>query len=160
MLAEATGSSLCVAELLAQDLEAFLRDEPVTARSGQLAQVVARLFRETHHATVLENWGLLWMWHSMVVLITCLLTEAVQWAGVTHRMIYAAMWTVGLGAWAAVFWYLRHRMGPVTFVERQVAHVWGRAWWRSLLCFLLEWWLDLPVLSFHHSWRLLREWSS
>ena len=27
--------------------------------------------------------------------------------------------------WAAVFWWLRRRMGPVTFVERQIAHVWA-----------------------------------
>ena len=41
------------------------------ARSGVFSQVVARLFRETHHATVLENWGVLWMWHSLALLITC-----------------------------------------------------------------------------------------
>ena len=35
------------------------------------ARCVARLFRETHHATVLENWGLLWMWHSLALLVTC-----------------------------------------------------------------------------------------
>ena len=31
-----------------------------------------RLFRETHHAAVLENWGLLWMWHSLALLVLCL----------------------------------------------------------------------------------------
>ncbi|MCR9292277.1 MAG: serine/threonine protein kinase, partial [bacterium] len=50
------------ADALADDLESFLRDEPIRARSGKLGQVVARWFRETHHAVVLENWGLLWMW--------------------------------------------------------------------------------------------------
>ncbi len=135
------------AEMLAQDLEAFLRDEPVAARSGQFAQVVARLLRETHHAPVLENWGLLWMWHSLVVLVACLLTEAVQWSGVTNRIAYAALWTVGLGTWAAVFWTLRNRMGPVTFVERQVAHVWGASMVAIGSLFLLEWWLNLPCLT-------------
>ena len=135
------------AEMLAQDLEAFLRDEPVAARSGQLAQVVARLLRETHHAPVLENWGLLWMWHSLVVLVACVLTEAVQMAGVTNRTSYAALWIVGLSAWAAVFWTLRNRMGPVTFVERQVAHVWGASMVAIGSLFLLEWWLELPCLT-------------
>ena len=135
------------AEMLAQDLEAFLRDEPVAARSGQLAQVVARLFRETHHAPVLENWGLLWMWHSLVVFVACALTEAVQMSGVTYRISYATMWTVGLSAWAMVFWALRNRMGPVTFVERQVAHVWGASIIAIGSLFLLEWWLDLPCLT-------------
>ena len=54
------------AESLADDLEAYLHDEPISARSGRFAQVLSRLFRETHHAAVLENWGLLWMWHSLV----------------------------------------------------------------------------------------------
>ncbi len=92
------------AEALANDLEAFLRDEPVAVRSGHLAQVFARLLRETHHAPVLENWGVLWMWHSLVVFIACLLTEAVRSSGVQNRLAYAAMWTIGLGAWASVFW--------------------------------------------------------
>ena len=56
------------AKLLADDLDAFLADEPTAARSGIFVQVLARAFRETHHATVLENWGLLWMWHSLALL--------------------------------------------------------------------------------------------
>jgi eukaryotic-like serine/threonine-protein kinase len=135
------------AEALANDLEAFLRDEPVAVRSGHLAQVFARLLRETHHAPVLENWGLLWMWHSLVLFIACLLTEFVRWFSAPSRLVYAAMWTVGLGAWAIVFWALRSRMGPVTFVERQVAHVWGASIIAIASLFLLEWWLDLPCLS-------------
>ena len=43
---------------LADDLEAFLAGEPVSARSGGFSEVLARLFRETHHVSVLENWGL------------------------------------------------------------------------------------------------------
>ena len=64
---------------LASDLSAYLNDEPISARSGQFAQVVARWFRETHHAPVLENWGLLWMWHSLVLVIASVLTELLQW---------------------------------------------------------------------------------
>ena len=135
------------AEDLAQDLEAFLRDEPVAVRSGHFSQVVARLLRETHHAPVLENWGLLWMWHSLVLLLACVFTEAARWSGVTNRITYGAMWTVGLSAWAAVFWALRHRMGPVTFVERQVAHVWAASMIAIASLFPLEWWLGLPCLT-------------
>jgi serine/threonine-protein kinase len=135
------------AEDLAKDLEAFLRDEPVAVRSGRFSQVIARLLRETHHAPVLENWGVLWMWHSLVVLLACLLTQWVLLMGGTNRAAYATMWTVGLGAWAAVFWALRHRMGPVTFVERQVAHVWASSMIAIGSLFVLEWWLDLPCLT-------------
>ena len=131
---------------LASDLYAYLKDEPISARSGQFAQVVARWFRETHHAPVLENWGLLWMWHSLVLVIASVLTELLQWshAGVVS---YPLLWTVGLGAWAAVFWALRRRMGPVTFVERQIAHVWGAAMIGIAALFPVEWALGLAPLT-------------
>lgn len=38
-------------------------------------------------------------------------------------------------------------MGPVTFIERQVAHVWGASMIAIAMLFPLEWWLDLNVLS-------------
>ena len=134
------------ARALADDLDAFLSDEVISARSGRFAQVAARIFRETHHAAVLENWGLLWMWHSLVLLVACLLTWVLEFSGGSNRGVYMALWTVGLGAWAAVFWKLRQRMGPVTFIERQIAHVWGGSMIAIGMLFPLEWWLDLPVL--------------
>jgi len=132
---------------LANDLEAFMRDEPIAARSGQFAQILARVFRETHHAPVLENWGLLWMWHSLVLLIACFVTEAFEWSGIAGRSAYAALWTFGLGAWAAVFWAIRRRMGPVTFVERQIAHVWGASMLAIAAMFPLEALLGLDALT-------------
>lgn len=135
------------ADELADELECFLRDEPIKARSGKLAQVVARWFRETHHAAVLENWGLLWMWHSLVLLVVCFATEWMQWSQVTSRLSYSALWVVGLGTWAAVFWALRRRMGPVTFVERQIAHVWGASLLAIAALTPLEWMLGLQPLT-------------
>ncbi len=132
---------------MADDLESFLRDEPVRARSGKLGQVVARWFRETHHAAVLENWGLLWMWHSLVLLIVSFATEALHWLDVTSRMSYAGLWILGLGTWAFVFWALRHRMGPVTFVERQIAHVWGASLLAIAALTPLEWLMQLEPLQ-------------
>lgn len=135
------------ADELADDLEAFLNDEPVAASSGRFGQVAARMFRETHHAAVLENWGLLWMWHSLALLIACAATWLLEWYEVRHRIAYALLWTAGLGAWATVFWILRHRRGPVTFIERQVAHVWAASIIGIGMLFPLEWWLDLEVLT-------------
>ncbi len=132
---------------LANDLEAFLRDEKVAASSGRFGQVVARLFRDTHHAIVLENWGMLWMWHSLVLLLASLITWGLGISGVVDLLVYAAVWTLGLGAWAGVFWKLRQRVGPVTFIERQVAHVWAASMISIAMLFPLEWWLGLPVLS-------------
>ena len=135
------------AQLLADDLEAFLADEPVSARSGQFGQVVGRLFRETHHAPVLENWGLLWMWHSLALLVICLLTNWLQWRDQKSPTPYVVLWTAGLGTWAGIFWALRRRAGPVTFVERQIAHVWAASMVSTAVLFGVEMLLRLPVLT-------------
>lgn len=132
---------------LADDLEAYLRNEPISARSGHFSQIIARLFRETHHATVLEHWGLLWMWHSLVIFAICLVTSWFHAAGVSARLPYLALWGGGLAVWAPIFWALRRRSGPVMFVERQIAHVWGASVIAAVLLFVLEWVAGLPVLS-------------
>ena len=135
------------AAALAGDLAAFLADEPISARSGQFGQIVVRWFRETHHATVLENWGLLWMWHSLALLILSLLTNWLQWRGEQSPWPYLGLWVAGLGTWAAIFWALRRRAGPVTFVERQIAHVWASSMVSIAMLFLVEMILGLPVLT-------------
>jgi tRNA A-37 threonylcarbamoyl transferase component Bud32 len=135
------------AAALAADLRAFLAGEPVAARRGGLSEIVARLFRETHHATVLENWGLLWMWHSVVVLTLCVVTDVLAWQGVVGRWPYVVLWGGGLAVWAPIFWALRHRTGPVTAVERQIAHIWGGSVIASVLLFWVEGLLQLPALT-------------
>lgn len=135
------------AAALADDLDAYRAGEPISARTGRLSAVAGRVLRETHHAAVLENWGLLWMWHSLVVLVLCLATNALQWRGVDSPGPYLLIWTVGLGAWAAIFWTLRRRAGPVTFVERQIAHLWAGSMIGCTLLFVVEMLLRLPVLT-------------
>lgn len=132
---------------LAADLRAALAGDPVAARTGGLADIVSRLFRETHHAVVLENWGLLWMWHSVVVLALCVVTDVLAWQGVTSRWPYLVLWGGGLTLWAPIFWALRHRNGPVTAVERQIAHVWGGSMIASTFLFSIEQLLGLDVLT-------------
>ncbi|MDA7978490.1 MAG: serine/threonine protein kinase [Pirellulales bacterium] len=134
-------------DALASDLRSYVQGQPVTARSGTFSQVIARLFQETHHATVLENWGLLWMLHSAALLAICLLTNALKLANVTSVGPYLGLWTMALGVWAAVFWWMRRRAGPVTFVERQIAHVWASSMIATAMVFLIEWQLGLEVLS-------------
>lgn len=135
------------AEALADDLAAYLANEPISARSTNVTQLVSRIFRETHHAGVLENWGLLWMWHSLVLLALCVITNWFQWRGLQSRLPYLGLWIVGMGAWAGVFWSLRRRAGPITFVERQIAHVWGASMVASSLLFAVETLLGMPVLT-------------
>jgi serine/threonine-protein kinase len=134
------------AQAMAEDLEAYLAGEPVSARSGGISQVMARLFRETHHATLLRNWGLLWMWHSVVLLAICVATNVMAWRGVDSRWPYLALWAGGLAVWAPIFWALRYRTGPVTAIERQIAHVWGASVISSILLFVVEWIMGEPVL--------------
>lgn len=135
------------ADALADDLEAYLAGDPISARSSRFTQVVSRAFRETHHAPVLENWGLLWMWHSLVLLILCSITNLFQWRGVESRLPYAGLWGVGLTLWAGAFWYMRRRAGPITFVERQIAHIWAGSVIASILLFAVEAFLGLPALE-------------
>jgi serine/threonine-protein kinase len=135
------------AEELAADLEAYLANEPVSARSSKFTQILTRAFRETHHANVLENWGLLWILHAAVLLVLCLITNAFQLSGVSSRWPYIGLWTLGLGSWALVFWNLRRRSGPITFVERQIAHVWAGSMIVDTFMYAIEWQLGLPVLT-------------
>ncbi|MBX3442272.1 MAG: serine/threonine protein kinase [Planctomyces sp.] len=135
------------ADALADDLEAYLNHESISARSSHFSQILSRAFRPTHHAAILRHWGRLWMLHALVLLILCLVTNVVQLRGVTSRWPYALLWTVGLGTWAAVFWNLRRRSGPVTFVERQIAHVWAASMACSTMLFAVEAALGLPVLA-------------
>jgi tRNA A-37 threonylcarbamoyl transferase component Bud32 len=135
------------AAALAADLRSFLAGEPVAARRGGLFDVASRIFRETHHATVLENWGLLWMWHSVVVLTLCVVTDVLAWQGVASRWPYLVLWGGGLAVWAPIFWALRHRTGPVTAVERQIAHIWGGSVVASVMLFWVEDLLGEPVLT-------------
>jgi serine/threonine-protein kinase len=131
---------------LASDLERFLNQESVAAQQGRFGHVIASVMRDTHHANVMENWGKLWIWHSLALIIACTATQLMYWFGVTNRWAYEVLWMIGFGAWAMVFWYMRRRMGPVTFIERQIAHL----WLGSIICigaiFPFEAYLDLPVL--------------
>jgi len=135
------------ADELADDLERFLASEPVAARSSHFGQIISRTFRETHHASVLKNWGLLWMWHSLVLILLCVTTNIMLLRGVTERLPYLLMWGGGMSLWAAVFWRLRRRSGPVSFVERQIAHLWAGSMIADMFLFAIEWQLDLPVLT-------------
>jgi serine/threonine-protein kinase len=135
------------ASALADDLDAFLAGEPVSARSMSLRALATRLLGETHHAAILENWGFLWVCHSFALYVFFGLTNWLLWRGVAARWPYVLIFTAGLGAWAALFWALRRRGGPISFVERQLAHIWGAGMISINLVFLLEWLLKLPVLA-------------
>jgi serine/threonine-protein kinase len=135
------------AAALAADLEAYLKSEPVSARISSLAYFLSRLLRETHHAPVLENWGVLWMWHSVTIFLLCALTNVLYLLGERGHLTYLTLWGVGLVAWGSFFWWWRRQGGPVTFVERQMAHAWAAGVAASVATFLVEGLLGLKVLE-------------
>jgi serine/threonine-protein kinase len=135
------------AQQLAESLEAFLQGEPIPERRNSLRYFFVHMFRPTHHAAVLENWGLLWMWHSLKILLICSVTVAMALLGVRGHLAYLGLWAVGLVVWGAFFWSWRKRGGPVTFVERQMAHAWGAGVVGCLSLFTAEWVQGMPVLT-------------
>ena len=68
-------------------------------------------------------------------------------AGRNAALAYLGLWIAGLGTWAGIFWTLRRRSGPVTFVERQIAHVWAGSMVSIAGLFAVEMILGLPVLT-------------
>ncbi len=135
------------AAALADDLEAYRSGRPVSARSTSFRALAGRYLGETPHAVLLENWGDLWMFHSLALVAFYGLTWWLLRRGVTARWPYFAIFTLGLGAWAAFFWKLRSRRGPVTFVERQLAHIWGAGVVALNLLLLAEALMGLPVMT-------------
>jgi serine/threonine-protein kinase len=135
------------AAALAADLDAFLAGEPMTVEPGSFGSLVARMMRETHHAAVLENWGVLWMWHSLAIFLICLATQVMAWRGVDTHGAYLALWGTGLFTWGGMFWRLRRRGGPVLFVERQIAHAWAGSVAGSVGLFVIEVVQGLPALT-------------
>jgi serine/threonine-protein kinase len=135
------------AAALATDLEAYANGETITAAPSGLRFFLARLFRETHHADVLENWGKLWMWHSLMIFTLCLITQIMQWSGVDDHLWYLGFWSIGLVTWGTVLWQIRKAAGPVLFVERQIAHAWAAGVCASIGMFVIEWLIPLPALT-------------
>jgi serine/threonine-protein kinase len=147
-LAKAPGRRYASAADLAADLQSYLNGEPVSAQASGLKFAVDRLFEETHHAAVLENWGVLWMWHSLWTLVLCSVTQVMAWNRVENRLAYLALWSIGLIGWGTIFWQLRRRGGPVLFVERQIGHAWAAGVCASIGMFVLEALMGQPPLTF------------
>jgi serine/threonine-protein kinase len=81
-----------------------------------------------------------------MILPLCALTSWMYGSGIDSHWVYLGMWSVGLVVWGAFFWSWRRRAGPVTFVERQIAHAWAAGVIASSGIFVIEVLLDLPVL--------------
>jgi serine/threonine-protein kinase len=133
---------------LAEDLEKFLQGEPISARPSNLWYFMSQMLREKPQAAVLENWGGLWMLHSVKIFLICLITMAMkQWWNVTSHWPYLLLWTVSLILWGAFFWEWRKRGGPVTQIERQLAHTYAAGILGCISLFVAEWAHGFEVLT-------------
>jgi len=133
---------------LADDLDAFLQGEPISARPSNIFYFMTQMLREKPQAAVMEHWGILWMAHSVKILVICILTLAMaRWWHITAHWPYLLLWTSSLILWGVVFWEWRKRGGPVTQLERQVAHCYAAGIMGSISMFVAEWVLGLPVLT-------------
>ncbi len=103
--------------------------------------------QETHHADVLENWGKLWMWHSLMIFLLCFITQVLAWCQVHDHIWYLGFWSIGLLTWGTVLWQIRKAAGPVLFVERQIAHAWAAGVCASIAMFVIEWLSGIKALT-------------
>jgi serine/threonine-protein kinase len=114
------------ADALAEDLDAYLRGEPVLAEVSSTGRLMRLLLRETRHTEVMGLWGRVWMWHALQVFVLFLASNVLIWAGVRRAAPYVALWVFGLLCLLVPAWYYRFRNGPaLTPIERQLGQVWG-----------------------------------
>jgi serine/threonine-protein kinase len=114
------------AEGLADDLNAYLRGEPVLADVSSTAWLMRRLLRASRHTEVMALWGRVWMWHALQVLVLFLASNVLIWAGTRRAWPYVTLWGLGLLSLTVPAWYYRFRDGPaLTPIERQLGQVWG-----------------------------------
>jgi hypothetical protein len=114
------------ADGLADDLDAYLRGEPVLAEVSSTGRLMRLLLRETRHTQVMALWGRVWMWHALMVFVLFLASNVLIWAGARQAAPYVALWLIGLVCLTIPAWYYRFRDGPaLTPIERQLEQVWG-----------------------------------
>ena len=135
------------ADDLADDLEAWLSDESPLVVTMNWRNLVSRIARETSHAEILQNWGLIWMLHGSLLFALAVVCNLMQSCGVESRLACWGVWGGVCPVWIFLYWRLRKRAGPVTLVERQLAHHAAAATLACGLAFVLEGVFGLPLFS-------------
>src|SRR5262249_52973706 len=113
------------AEGLAEDLEAYLRGDPVLAEVGTANRLARLLLRETRHTEVMARWGRVWLWQAAEIFLLFLATNVLTWREESRAWPYLSIWIPGQIALIATVWFFRFRGGlPLTPIERQLGQVW------------------------------------
>ncbi len=135
------------ADALADDLEAYLHDEPMSVRLKKPGDRFARIMGETQYGeTLLQDWGGVWMVHACVLLVLCLLTFGLWHAKLLTHLALFGVWLASY-PWSIVFWKLRGPDRRLSFIERQIAHLWMGANISCGFILGLEALLRLPPLT-------------
>ena len=135
------------AAALADDLDAFRAGAPVSARSTSLRALAARLLGETHHAAIMENWGVLWICHSVTLIVFFGVTNVLLVARRLGPLAVRAHFHRRPGCLGGLLLGLA-AAGRADLLRRAPARpCLGRGVIAINLIFLLEWLLKLPVLT-------------
>ena len=111
---------------LEQDLDRYLRGEPVLAKAASsIGRAWRMVVRETRHLEVMQAWGQVWWWHGIIVIVWLTVNAALIAAGVTSVVVHVPFWIVGFGLLTSVVWWYRVRKGPsLSPIEKQVFPIW------------------------------------
>ena len=141
------------AKSLSADLEKHLDNAPVVTAPQRFRLALGTAMGETRHADTLNNWGIIWMWHSFILLFAGITTHINLSYGTGDRY-ELILWSGKIILWMTVFWQLRRRMGPITSVDRQLAHIWGAVFLMIITINILEASLDLQPSILSPLWSM------
>ena len=128
------------AQALAEDLQAFLRGDPIDAHPhSSVASFYHLLVRPTEHIEVIAAWHRLWTLHGTIIFAMFLMLQFLYSTGVMSFEPYALILGVVLSFLAGSAWWARWRfLSRLTPLERQMT----KLWFIFALCFVLTAWMN------------------
>jgi serine/threonine-protein kinase len=132
---------------LAEDLEHYLRGEPVSARSVNLLERLQRELAHSQHDAQLRPWGGALMTLAVVVFIAQLAVSLLLREGAPELAAYWVPRVIVLATLAVLWWQFRptHSPWPANSVERSLWAVWIG----YILTFTSLFWVT-KLLGHHH----------
>ncbi len=112
------------ADVLAEDLQRYLNDEPITARSFNVFDRLARTLDRSRHDIAFHTWSTMVLLIAAIIFVAHAVIYALTWLEHPHEVIVAARLSqfvfIGL-----VFWKNRgSRLLPTSSAERELWTIW------------------------------------
>jgi serine/threonine-protein kinase len=134
------------AEALAEELAAYQRGEPIQADRGMARSLFGAVLRETRYTEVMTLWSGVLMGLAISYFFICLAKSFLFWFALHTHASLLVLWVGYFLFNLGLVWFCRLRAGPpLSYVERQMAQIWG---FFSVGFFVTVWqyWLiDAPV---------------